>query len=238
MTIDKKLLRQLLFGAAGCVVLYWLLHETERMGALLSDIWGVIAPFAIGAALAFILNVPMRAIERMFKNVKKPGLRRALAILTTFLAVILVLTGVIWLLIPQIGDTVESLIDQLPDFFDRLKATALQFLEDNPEILQWLQNNTDFDAVNWSEMIQQLISWLTGGMTAVLDGLFVAVIGLSNGIFNAVVSLVFGLYCLSRKEILARQGRRILYSFLPEKVCDETPLPVPPPPPSPKKLPV
>lgn len=222
MTIDKKILRQLIWGAAGCVVLYWLLHETERFSQLFRNVSSVLAPFVIGAALAFILNVPMRAIERLLRGVKKPGLRRALAILCTFLSVILVLSGVVWLLIPQIADTVESLIALLPDFFERLKAIALKFLQDNPELLQWLQDNTDFDAINWSDMIQKVISWLSGGMTAVLDSLFEIIISLSTGVFNGIVSLVFGLYCLSRKEILARQGRRILYSLLPEKVCDET----------------
>ena len=54
-----------------------------------------------------------------------------------------------------------------------------------------------------------------------MDGALNAVVRLSTGVFNAVMSLVFGIYCLARKEILARQGRRILYSLLPEKICDE-----------------
>ena len=39
--------------------------------------------------------------------------------------------------------------------------------------------------------------------------------------FDAVLSIVFALYCLARKEILARQGRRLLYAFVPEKISDE-----------------
>ena len=221
MTVDKKVLRQLFFGAAGCVFLYWLLHETDRLGALLLNFWNVIAPFAVGAAMAFILNVPMRPIEKWFKGVKNPGGRRALAILTTFVLVILVLSGVVWLLIPQITETVASLIDQLPGFFERAKEQTLAFLNDNPQLLQWLQQNTDFESINWSDLIQKAITWLSSGMTVALDGLFAMILSLSAGIFNAVLSLVFGIYCLSRKEILARQGRRIVYSILPEKVSDE-----------------
>ena len=221
MTIDKKVLRQLFLGAAGCVFLYWLLHETDRLGALLLNVWNVIAPFAVGAAMAFILNVPMRPIEKWFKGVKNPSGRRALAILTTFVLVILVLSGVVWLLIPQITETVASLIDQLPGFFERAKEQAVAFLHDNPQLLQWLQQNTDFESINWSDLIQKVITWLSSGMTVALDGLFAMILSLSAGLFNAVLSLVFGVYCLSRKEILARQGRRIVYSILPEKASDE-----------------
>jgi len=39
---------------------------------------------------------------------------------------------------------------------------------------------------------------------------------------NAVIGLVFSLYCLARKDILASQGRKILYSILPEAAADET----------------
>jgi predicted PurR-regulated permease PerM len=53
-------------------------------------------------------------------------------------------------------------------------------------------------------------------------GSAVSVIGsVTTGIVNLVISLVFAIYCLGRKEILARQSRRILYSLLPEKIADE-----------------
>ena len=116
MELNKKTLRNIFLGVAGCIVLYWLLHETERLGRLLSTVWGILSPFIVGAAMAFILNVPMRAIERQLKGIKKPERRRALAILLTMLAVLLVLAGVIWLLVPQIGETVGSLVSALPGF--------------------------------------------------------------------------------------------------------------------------
>ena len=50
----------------------------------------------------------------------------------------------------------------------------------------------------------------------------VSVIGSVTGaIINMVVSIAFAIYCLSRKEILSRQGRRLLYSFLSENHADQ-----------------
>lgn len=222
MELNKKVLRNIFLGAAGCIVLYWVLHETERMQSLFHTIWNVLSPFLVGAALAFILNVPMRAIERMLKGIKKPKLRRAAALLLTLLAVIIVISGVIWLLVPQLAETVESLVATLPGFFERTKETVLGFLNDNPQIMKWLTENTEFENINWSSLIQQAIGWISGSVDTILTGTISTVVLLGNGIFNGIISFVFALYCLSRKEILARQGRRILYAFLPEKVCDET----------------
>jgi len=86
LELSKKTIRSLIFGAVGCIVLYWLLHETGRVTAFLKNGWAVLSPFIAGAAVAFVLNVPMRAIEKGFSFIKKPGLRRAVAILLTLLA--------------------------------------------------------------------------------------------------------------------------------------------------------
>ena len=222
MELSKKTLRTVFWGVAGCIGLYWLLHETERVTAVFRAIFGILSPFFAGAAIAFVLNVPMRAIEKTLKNIKRPGLRRGLAIFLTFLAVLLCLTGVIYLLVPQITATVESLISKLPSFVERVRETGLAFLNDHPELMQWLSDYTSFDSIDWTGLIQKLIGFITDGFTSIADTALTAVVTLSTGIFNAVLSVVFGLYCLSRKEILARQGRRLLYSVFPEKMCDET----------------
>ncbi len=222
MEISKKTLRNIFLGVAGCIALYWLLHETQRVASVFKVIFDMLSPFITGAAIAFVLNVPMRAIEKTLKGIKKQGLRRGLAILLTFLAVLLCLTGVIYLLIPQITATVESLISKLPDFVERVRETGIEFLNDHPELMQWLSEYTSFDSIDWTGLIQKVIGFITDSFTSLADTAFTTVITLSTGIFNAVLSIVFGLYCLSRKEILARQGRRLLYSIFPEKMCDET----------------
>ena len=106
MELNKKAMRNIFLVVAGCIVLYWALHETERMASVFTTVWTLFSPFIIGAAVAFVLNVPMRAIERGLKGIKKDGARRAVAILLTVLAIILVLTGVVYLVIPQVVATV------------------------------------------------------------------------------------------------------------------------------------
>ena len=58
--ITKDLLRIVLLGIAFCVALLRLDQVVRGVRWLL----GVMAPLLIGGAIAFILNVPMRAIER------------------------------------------------------------------------------------------------------------------------------------------------------------------------------
>ena len=131
------------------------------------------------------------------------------------------LFGVFYLLIPQIISTVESLVATLPDFINRVYNQTMGFLNDNPEVMEWLSENTDFENLDLAGLIQKLVSFISNSLTSIADKMFQLVIGLSTGIFNSVLSFVFALYCLARKEILARQGRRLLYAIVPEKIADE-----------------
>jgi predicted PurR-regulated permease PerM len=97
-----------------------------------------------------------------------------------------------------------------------------RFLEDNPEIREWVMENTDFENINWSNLIQQLVSFTGDGLKSIFGGAVGAIGSLTNGIVNTFVAVAFSIYALARKEILARQGRRLLYSLVPEHIGDET----------------
>ena len=221
LQIDKKTIRKFFWVAVGAIVVYWLLHETERFKSLWTMVTDIFAPFVIGAALAFILNVPMRAFERRMGFIKNDGARRALGIVLTFLSITLVLYGVIRLLIPQISDTIATLIPKLTDFFLRMEKKFYSFLQENPELLAWVSANTNLANLNWSSLIQQAATMLKNSVTVIAGGAFSAVGSFAGGLVDVVIGLVFALYGLARKEILARQCRRLLYAFVPEGTSDE-----------------
>ena len=221
MQIDKKTIRKVFWIAVGSIFFYWLLHETDRFKALWDTVTGILSPFVIGAALAFILNVPMRAFEHRMKFIKNDGARRALGLVLTFVSIILILYGVIRLLIPQISETIAVLIPKLTDFFLRLESQFYAFLQENPELLAWVSENTNLASLNWASLIQQAATMLKNSLAVIAGGAFSAVGSVAGGLVDAVIGLVFALYCLARKEILARQGRKLLYAFIPESVSDE-----------------
>ena len=96
MDWNKIPLRKIFLGVAGCIVLYWLLHETERLMSVIGAIGDLLSPFLVGGVLAFVLNVPMRGIEGCLKKIQKESLRRAIAMVLTVLALLLVLYGVFY----------------------------------------------------------------------------------------------------------------------------------------------
>ena len=220
MKIDKSVLKKLFVLAAGCILFAWLVLDTARATALFGAVWNLFSPFVVGAGIAFVFNVPMRAIERQLADIRKVGFRRMLSIVLTILCLVLIIMFVFELLIPQIQLTVASLSQTIPVFVEGLAAKLVVLMQDHPETSAWIQDALKLESLNWSDIFKETLGFL-GNQVSTVMGSAVSVIGSVTGaIINGVVSTAFAIYCLARKEILARQGRRLLYSLISEQHAD------------------
>ena len=223
LEISKKNLWRVFLVVCGCIFLYWLLHETERVGFVMDKVTGILSPFILGGVLAFILNVPMRSIEtKLLKKMLNEKVKRLLAVVLTFIAMLLVLAFVFWLLIPQVMNTVKSLIPNLYSFFTEAEAFAREVLSDNPQLNELLKSYTNFENINWKELLEKSLNVLGSSVSTIVGGAVSAIGTICSGVFNLFIAIVFAVYCLFQKEILARQGRKLLYAFLKEKTADTT----------------
>ena len=220
MNLDKKGMRSIFLLIAGGIVFAWLVLDTQRVTEVFQSIWNLFAPFVIGAAIAFVFNVPMRAIERQLEGIR-PGLRRALAIVLTIFALVLIIMFVIELLIPQVRQTVESLSEKIPAFAEAVSLQLADLMENHPELNEWIRESFDLQTLDWTMILKNMLSFLGNQASLVMGGAVNVIGNVTGALVNAVVSIAFAIYCLARKEILARQGRRILYSILPEHPVDE-----------------
>ena len=222
MNIDKKTIRNLFLIAAGCIVIYFVLTETQKLGQAWRALMGLLSPFMIGAAIAFILNVPMRGIEARLVKVKSSGLRRASAILLTLLSFTAVIVGVVLLLIPQIGETMQILVPRIVTFFQRIQEIVLGFLRENPDLLESVNSVVDLEKLDMGGIIEKVMNMLGNSMSSLASSALNMVGGITGAVVDGVIGLVFAFYCLASKETLAHQGRKVLYAFLPERITDET----------------
>lgn len=221
MRIDKSVIKKLFVLIACCILFAWLVLDTARATVLFRAVWSLFFPFVIGAGIAFVFNVPMRAIERQLADIRKSGLRRILSIVLTILCLILIVMFVFDLLVPQIRLTVASLSQTIPVFIDSLAARLMVMMQDHPEMRSWIQETLNLESLNWSGILTETLGFLSNQMSTVMGGAVSVIGSVTGAIINTVVSIAFAIYCLARKEILARQGRRLLYSLVSEKHADE-----------------
>ena len=220
MELDKKNFKRLLAVVCTGIILYWLLNEPQ----LASGVWSfgirTLSPFIVGAVIAFILNVPMRFFERHLKFIQKAGLRRSIALLLTLVCGALVITAVFSLLIPQLAKTIASLYPAVAAFLKEVEAWVNRTLAENPQLMQWIQENTELSKLDWAGLVQQGLTLVGNSLSAILTTALTAIGGLVGVLMDAFIAIVFAVYALFQKEVLARQGRKLAYAFLKESHAD------------------
>lgn len=220
LKIDKKTLRRLLLCAIGIIAVYWVLHDGERVQIILNGIMSILTPFVVGAVLAFILNVPMRAFEGLLKGIKSDKLRRVVALVLTLICFAIIVTVVLLLLIPQLRVTITNLGTSLPNQVMAWVNQVIDLLDRHPTVQNWLINNIKLESFDWSSLVNKGLNLLGDSISVLVPQAVNVIGGIVKALFNGFISVAFAIYALFQKETLARQGRKVVYSILPEKTAD------------------
>lgn len=220
LKFDKKMIRRIFLSILGIILVYWILHEPERAKGIYNSAVSVLTPFIIGGVLGFILNVPMRAFEGLFKGIKHGFIRRLIALSLTLLCLALILALVFVLLIPELKESILILGPKIADTFSKLWAWINQTLEKYPEIKAWINANIDLKTFDFASLVQRIMSAIGNGISFLVPQAVTAIGSVISGLLSGFISIAFAFYTLFQKENLARQGRKILYAVLPEKTSD------------------
>lgn len=182
--------------------------------------FGIAAPFIVGGVIAFILNIPMKAIEEKilgkWKGKAADSLKRPISMLLAIIFVILIIVLVVITVVPQIKSAANVLGQKIPAFINNVVVELEELSEKYPQLEEQVAALEEIE-VNWQSIGNTVIGFLRNGVGSMLTSTFSVASGIIGGVVNAVISFIFALYILSQKEKLADQGRRILSAYLPEK---------------------
>ena len=211
--MEKSMMRRLWVLVAGGVVLYWALTNHVVLFGWIGRLWSVVSPLVAGGAIAFILNVPVRSLERrIFRKGRKP-FRRAMSILITLLCVMLGLAAVMLIVIPELVGALENLVSALPSFLDSLKLFGESMGERYPDVGFWLE---ELD-ISWTSMKSSLTGLLRDGSARLVGTTVNFASSLVGKLVQFLLAAVFSIYLLARKEHLKSQAKRALAAYLPDR---------------------
>jgi len=216
----KKIRGLILFTAGVCLAGVKLDVLLEGIFFLLS----IVRPFIYGAAIAFVLNIPMKAIEKSLfskaKNPKVEKVKRPASIFLAFAAVVLVIVFVTVTVVPQVTKTMIELGNKIPKFLADVQIWLEELFASQPQLIALLE---EFDPAetNWDSIVDTVIDFLQNGLGSVVSSTVTVASTIIGGVVNLFVALVFSFYILSQKEKLGSQFRRILHAYFPQKVYDK-----------------
>ena len=218
--MEKQNKRFAAFLVFGGIAFYFGLTHFNTVTHWASALIGLCTPVVIGGIIAFLLNVPMTAIENGLKKLFRRQPKRAgkglrmLSLLLTFVCIIVVVALAVPMLIPELRKSIMSVIVQiqesLPGIIDYLYSLGI-----DSSVLTMVEQQ--LASINLREVAQQMIT----GASSMLGTLVGAVTATVSVLGNALFSTVIALYILIDKENLSRQCRKLLYAFVEPQVGDK-----------------
>lgn len=177
---------------------------------IISALLSVLSPLFIGIAIAFILKGPQQFIFNKLKTIKINKWRNILSVILTYISVFLIITILLWIIIPRVADSVEQLVDNMSVYksnLENLFNDAMAFLD---------IKHLSFDKIN--ELIDNLPDEATSFFKGVFPGVFDFTTGLIVSVLNSILGLILSIYILLDKEKIKVQYHRLSKRYLsPER---------------------
>lgn len=196
------------------------LWKYEILLNILRFILNMVFPFLLGAAIAFIVNVPMHFIEqKLFGEKQLKGrkmlqkLGRPISLILTLFFVIGIIGLVMFVVVPELANTIMNLGTSIQNFIPKVQTWAESLFRNNQEIVTWI-NGLEF---NWEKMLQSALDFFKNGAGSVLDSTFAAAKSIISGITTFFIAFVFACYILLQKEKLNVQVRKVMYAFISKR---------------------
>lgn len=219
MNLNKENLKKIRGLIVFTVILLIALWNYSLILDVLGQGVGIVYPFLLGGAIAFVINVPMSFFEeklfqnQMMKNKKvAQRLARPISLIITLIVVVSVIGLVVFGVLPKLGDTFISIGKGIQSFMPKAQSWAEEIFHNNKEIKEWLDSLT----LDWDKIINEVVKFFTSGASSVLGSTFVVARRIASGITTFVIAFVFACYILLQKEKLNIQIRKVMYAYMKE----------------------
>ncbi len=207
---------------AAAILFYMALRFLPDLRRALGKLLKVLSPFIWGFVITYLIAPLMKLLERSVfgplcrrlfrKNKKSDGhkLARGLSVLVSEFALVAVLTALVYLILPQLYSSIETIVKNGPDYLRDLSAWVTGLLDNHPEITKYVGdaiNTLNTDIMSW--VSTKLLPSVGNFVTTLIEGGYVVVLG----IYNVIIGIIVSIYLLSDLEHFTAAMRRLNYSL-------------------------
>lgn len=200
--------------AVAVIAVYKTLDSFTEISNAISNFLNVIMPFIIGIIIAYILYIPARKVESLFKKIKKVKFfqkrARGLAVITIYILAILLLILIINYIVPIVCTSVIDFVNHFQEYYT---------------IIANKTNNLPDDSILKSEAVTNSVSKI--GKMNISEHINIekiaeyaqSAISIFTGIFNFFVSIIVSAYILLERGDIIKFAKKLLSAVFDEKTC-------------------
>lgn len=184
--------------AVAVILVYKTLDNFSAIGNWIKNFLDVLMPFIVGLLIAYLLYIPCRKIESIYKKSKKLKFikkrARGLSILTVYIIVLIILIIAINYLLPIVSSSIIDLVSNIQVYYNSLITNIDNLPDDsilkNEIVLDVIESIKNIDLKQFVNM-DKLAEYAKG------------VINVAGKIFDFFVAIIVSVYLLlERKQIL------------------------------------
>ena len=215
--MPRHWMRSILLIITYTVLLVLALMRSDWIFGLLGQVISGCRPLFIGFAIAFVLNRPCtffcRHYERnLGQRWKKLG--RPLAVLTSYLVLIAVMTALFSFVLPRVVASIQMLVGSLSGYIANLQT----LLNEVADYLDW--ETLDLDLSSLNQYLRELLNGVLSSMSNAAAQVMTVTGNIISMLVTLVLAVVFSIYMLAGREKLLRHGRMLLRAYLPQHWAD------------------
>ena len=221
-SMTKRVLVYIVAGI-GILAAYFILINLKRVSGILSSVSDILRPFIIAAIFAYIVNGPMMFFERLFgrltdKKKPRPVLKRVLAIIAAWVASLAVLVLFFVIIVPDVKISITTLINNLPSYFESLKAFITALAEKYQLDISYLNSFMNFQVT--ADGIMEIIDKYSDALIPQLANIANISVQIGSFIADVIIAIIISVYLLFSKETLIAQLKKVLYALFNRKLAD------------------
>ena len=213
------------------LVFYDTFYQGGTLQGFLSQLASILSPVLYGFAIAYLLTPVMSWLEnniallwkRCFKKeLKRPsGALRLISILRTEAAVLFLLYLLMSVLIPQLVDSVTTLINNAESYYRNVYRWADSLLDSDNEIAVWIASLiTDRYSDGMVFLTEKILPWVQKAVVPLTNGIWSGIRGAVGFAFDLIVGLIVSIYLMGMKEKSLARCCKAVYACLSEKKAD------------------
>ena len=211
------------FCVIACAILFYMaLNYLDMLKQGITSLFRILGPFIWGLVIVYLLLPLVRFLQRKVFGpvcakifVKKPAkgesFARGLSVVFAEIFMLAIITGLFFLIIPQLYSSIETIVVNSPTYIDSLTTWATKMLTDYPEISDYvadLLGDVNTDIVSW---LQTTILPKLGNL---LSNVSMGVRYVVTGVYNLVIGIIVSIYILSNIEGFTASTKRMIYSIM------------------------
>lgn len=221
-SMTKRVLVYIVAGI-GILAAYFILINLKRVSGIFSSVSDILRPFIIAAIFAYIVNGPMMFFERLFgrltdKKKPRPVLKRVLAIIAAWVASLAVLVLFFVIIVPDVKISITTLINNLPSYFESLKAFIIALAEKYQLDISYLNSFMNFQVT--ADGIMEIIDKYSDALIPQLANIANISVQIGSFIADVIIAIIISVYLLFSKETLIAQLKKVLYALFNRKLAD------------------